>query len=198
MRHGTSQLALAEDSGSDLDEVTLARAKGGDPRAQAALVHRYERPIFSLLWRMVGPDREVVDDLTQETLLRALRALVRFQYDGKARLITWILTIATRLALDHIRSSRPRHDTASVPGAVPVTLPRPDQEADRRALAGALMHAVDSLGPQFRAAFLLREVNGLSYEEIGQALSIDVGTVRSRLARARGSLQVALAGLHDE
>jgi RNA polymerase sigma-70 factor (ECF subfamily) len=57
---------------------------------------------------------------------------------------------------------------------------------------------VESLGPQFRAAFLLREVNGLSYEEISQALSIDVGTVRSRLARARGSLQVALAELRDE
>jgi RNA polymerase sigma-70 factor, ECF subfamily len=197
MRHGTSSLALAEESGSDLDEVTLARAKAGDPRAQAALVHRYERPIFSLLWRMVGPDREVVDDLTQETLLRALRSLVRFEYDGKARLITWILTIATRLALDHLRSLRPRHDTASVPGAIPVTLPRPDQEADRRALAGALMLAVENLGPQFRAAFLLREVNGLSYEEISQALSIDVGTVRSRLARARGSLQVALAELRD-
>jgi RNA polymerase sigma-70 factor (ECF subfamily) len=197
MRHGTSSLALAEESGSDLDEVTLARAKAGDPRAQAALVHRYERPIFSLLWRMVGPDREVVDDLTQETLLRALRSLVRFEYDGKARLITWILTIATRLALDHLRSLRPRHDTASVPGAIPVTLPRPDQEADRRALAGALMIAVENLGPQFRAAFLLREVNGLSYEEISQALSIDVGTVRSRLARARGSLQVALAELRD-
>ena len=195
MRHS---MALAEETGPDLDEVTLASAKRGDPRAQAALVHRYERPIFSLLWRMVGPDREVVDDLTQETLLRALRALVRFEFDGRARLITWILTIATRLALDHLRTLRPRHDTASVPGAIPVTLPRPDQEADRRALAGALMQAVNALGPQFRAAFLLREVHGLTYEEISQALAIDVGTVRSRLARARGALQVALAELHDE
>ena len=147
---------------------------------------------------MVGPDREVVDDLTQETLLRALRALVRFEYDGRARLVTWILTIATRLALDHIRASRPRADAASVPGGVPVTLPRPDQEADRRALAGALVRAVDALSPHFRAAFLLREVHGLSYEEISRALSIDVGTVRSRLSRARVSLQAALAELHDD
>ena len=60
------------------------------------------------------------------------------------------------------------------------------------------MQAVNALGPHYRAAFLLREVHGLSYEEIGRALAIDVGTVRSRLARARGSLQVALAELHDE
>ena len=198
MRPSTSRLAPADDLEGDLDEVTLARAKAGDPRAQAALVHRYERPIFSLLWRMVGANREVVEDLTQETLLRALRALSGFEYDGRARLITWILTIATRLALDHIRASRPRGDLASVPGGVPVSLPRPDQEADRRALAGALVQAVDALGPPFRAAFLLREVHGLSYEEISLTLSIDLGTVRSRLSRARAALKATLAEMHDD
>jgi RNA polymerase sigma-70 factor, ECF subfamily len=197
MRPSTSRLALAEDSEPDLDEVTLARAKVGDVRAQAVIVHRYQRPIYSLLWRMVGPEREVVQDLTQETFLRVLRALTRFEYDGRARLVTWILTIATRLALDHIRSSRPRADLASVPGGVPVTLPRPDQEADRHQLAGALVQAVDELGAPFRAAFLLREVHGLSYDEISVALRIDVGTVRSRLSRARAALQAALAEMHD-
>jgi RNA polymerase sigma-70 factor (ECF subfamily) len=183
---------------SDLDEITLARAQQGDRLAKTALVERYQRPVFALLSRMLGNDAEVIDDLAQETFARVLRALPGFDRYGRARLITWILTIATRLALDHIRTSRPRHDTASVPGAVPVTLPRPDQEADRRALAGALMQAVNALGPQFRAAFLLREVHGLTYEEISQALSIDLGTVRSRLARARVSLQVALAELRNE
>jgi RNA polymerase sigma-70 factor, ECF subfamily len=197
MRPTTSRLALADDSEPDLDEVTLARAKVGDARAQAVIVHRYQRPIYSLLWRMVGPEREVVQDLTQETFLRVLRALARFEYDGRARLITWILTIATRLALDHIRSSRPRTDLASVPGGVPVTLPRPDQEADRHQLAGALVQAVDELSPPFRAAFLLREVHGLTYDEISVALRIDVGTVRSRLNRARTALQSALSEMHD-
>jgi RNA polymerase sigma-70 factor (ECF subfamily) len=182
----------------DLDEVTLARAKAGDPAAQTALVQRYERPVFSLLWRIVGAERAVVEDLTQETFLRVFRALRNFEYDGRARLITWILTIATRLALGHLRASRPRRDAASAPGSVPTALPRPDQDADRRALALALVQAVDGLGDPFRAAFLLREVHGLSYDEIALALEIDLGTVKSRLARARALLQAALAEMHDE
>jgi RNA polymerase sigma-70 factor (ECF subfamily) len=182
----------------DLDEITLARAKAGDRAAQAALVRRYERPVFSLLWRMVGPQRALVEDLTQETFLRVLRALTRFEYDGRARMVTWVLSIASRLAIDHLRACRPRTETEVVPGALPVALPRPDHEASRRALAVALVHAVETLGPPFRAAFLLREVHGLSYDEIGLALDIDVGTVKSRLARARAALQAALAEMHDE
>jgi RNA polymerase sigma-70 factor (ECF subfamily) len=182
----------------DLDEVTFARAKAGDPGAQTALVHRYERPVFALLWRMVGPQRALVEDLTQETFLRVLRALRDFQYDGRARLVTWILTIATRLALGHLRAMRPHRDVAIAPGSVPVALPRPDQDADRRALGTALVQAVDDLSDPFRAAFLLREVHGLSYDEIALALDIDIGTVKSRLARARGFLQAALAGMRDD
>ena len=83
-------------------------------------------------------------------------------------------------------------------GGVPVVLPRPDQDAQRRALAVALVRAVDALAPPFRAAFLLREVQGLSYQEISQALDMDVGTVKSRLSRARAVLQRALAEVHDE
>jgi RNA polymerase sigma-70 factor (ECF subfamily) len=201
VRPGTSRparpQALEHDLEQDLDEVTFARAKNGDARAQAALIHRYERPVFSLLWRMVGPQRAVVEDLTQETFLRVLRSLRFFEYHGRARLVTWVLTIATRLALDHLRASRPNRHQGLVPGGVPAALPRPDQDADRRALAGALFTAIEALGDPFKAAFLLREVHGLSYEEIAAALDIDIGTVKSRLARARGALQIALAEMHD-
>jgi RNA polymerase sigma-70 factor (ECF subfamily) len=190
--------APTDDAEPELDESTLARAKAGDRVAQAAIVHRYERPVFALLWRMLGPQRALVEDLTQETFLRVLRALSRFEDDGRARMVTWILSIAARLALDHLRASRPRTDAALAPGAIPVALPQPDQEATRRALAIALLAAVERLAPPFRAAFLLREVHGLSYDEISLALSIDVGTVKSRLARARAALQAALAEMHDE
>jgi RNA polymerase sigma-70 factor (ECF subfamily) len=77
-------------------------------------------------------------------------------------------------------------------------LPAPDQGAYRRALAVELLRAVEALGPPFRAAFLLREVHGLSYEEIAEALDVDIGTVKSRLSRARAALQQALAEVHDE
>jgi RNA polymerase sigma-70 factor, ECF subfamily len=185
----------------ELDDVTLARAQAGDKSAQAALVERYQRPVFALLWRMVGPQRALVEDLAQETFLRVLRALAGFDPAGGGRLVTWILTIATRLALDHLRSlngGANGRDPSAIAGAVPVVLPRPDQDAQRRALAVALVRAVDALAPPFRAAFLLREVQGLSYQEVSQALDVDVGTVKSRLARARAVLQRALAEIHDE
>jgi RNA polymerase sigma-70 factor (ECF subfamily) len=161
-------------------------------------VHRYERPVFSLLWRMIGPQPAVVEDLTQETFLRVLRALERFEDDGRARMVTWVLSIASRLAIDHLRACRPHRDVTIVPGALPVALPSPEHEVNRRALGAALIQAVDSLSPQFRAAFLLREVHGLTYDEIALALEIDVGTVKSRLARARAALQAALAEMRDE
>jgi RNA polymerase sigma-70 factor (ECF subfamily) len=181
----------------ELDEVTLARAKAGEASARAALIERYQRPVFKLLWRMVGRERAVVEDLAQETFLRALEALPRFDTRGPARLVTWILTIATRLALDHLRASAPRADVVWAPGSAPAVLPGPEQDADRHALRRALEAAVEELPPAFRAAFLLREAHDLSYEEIAEALDIDLGTVKSRLARARGLLQAALAELHD-
>ncbi len=193
-----SLATVAGENEPDLDEVTITRAKAGDEAAQTALVQRYERPVFTLLWRMLGPQRALVEDLTQETFLRVLRGLRTFEYDGRARVVTWILAIATRAALDHIRNSRPRRDADIAPGSVPAQLPRPDQDAQRRALAVALVQAVDSLGPQFRAAFLLREVHGLAYDEIATALAVDIGTVKSRLARARALLQAALAEMRDE
>jgi RNA polymerase sigma-70 factor (ECF subfamily) len=200
MRLYASRLAVAPPpvAEPELDGVTLARAKAGDRKAQAAIVHRYERPVFSLLWRMIGPHPAVVEDLTQETFLRVLRALERFEDDGRARMVTWVLSIASRLAIDHLRACRPRRDVAIIPGALPAAMPTPEHEASRKALATALVRAVDSLSPQFRAAFLLREVHGLSYDEIGLALEIDVGTVKSRLARARAALQAALVEMHDD
>jgi RNA polymerase sigma-70 factor (ECF subfamily) len=200
MRLHASRLAVAPPPPAEpeLDGVTLARAKAGDRKAQAAIVHRYERPVFSLLWRMIGPHPAVVEDLTQETFLRVLRALERFEDDGRARMVTWVLSIASRLAIDHLRACKPRRDVAIVPGALPAAMPTPEHEVSRRALGAALVDAVESLSPHFRAAFLLREVHGLSYDEIGLALDIDVGTVKSRLARARAALQAALVEMHDE
>jgi RNA polymerase sigma-70 factor (ECF subfamily) len=191
----------APPAGPELDGVTLARAKAGDRDAQAAIVQRYERPVFALLSRMIGPHPAVVEDLTQETFLRVLRALAGFEDDGRARMLTRVLSIASRLAVDHLhlhlRASRRHRDVAGVPGALPAALPTPQNEASPGPLGTALVRTVDALSPQFRAAFLLREVHGLSYDEISEALDIDVGTVKSRLARARAAVQAALVEMHD-
>jgi RNA polymerase sigma-70 factor (ECF subfamily) len=185
------------DDRADLDEVTLARAQRGDRDARAALITRYQRPVFALLSRMLSRQRALIEDMAQETFLRVLRALPTFDARGPARLGTWILTIATRLVLDHFRRRPENVLDLQAAGAMPTALPRPDQDVDRRALAVELLRAVDELGAPFRAAFLLREAHGLSYDEIASVLEVDIGTVKSRLARARRALQTALAEMHD-
>jgi RNA polymerase sigma-70 factor, ECF subfamily len=185
------------DDRADLDELTLVRAQRGDRDARAALITRYQRPVFALLSRMLSRQRALIEDMAQETFLRVLRALPTFDTRGPARLGTWILTIATRLVLDHFRRRPDQVLDLQAAGALPTALPRPDQDVDRRALAVELLRAVEELGAPFRAAFLLREVHGLSYEEIANVLEIDIGTVKSRLARARRALQGALAEMHE-
>jgi RNA polymerase sigma-70 factor, ECF subfamily len=177
MRSKGVRSAEAHRDDPELDELSLARAQRGDRAAQAALVERYQRPVFAMLSRMVGRERAVVEDLAQETFLRALRALPRFSTRGPAR-------------------KHPRLDDAGAAGALPAIPAWPDQDAHRRAIAVALTEAVESLGAPFRAAFLLREVHGLSYDEIAHVLEVDSGTVKSRLSRARAALQEALAEMH--
>src|SRR5262249_51173384 len=134
-----------------------------------------------------------VEDLAQETFLRSIKALPHFrsqQAGGTARLSTWVLTIATRLALDELRARK--HEP------LPAVLPdskRTDETAERKAIAQRIEAALDELGPQFRAAFVLRELHELDYEEIAEALGCDVGTVKSRLARARERLRGLLEDL---
>ncbi len=178
--------------------MTLALARRGDGAARRALVVRYQGPVFALLGRMlcrVGQDDQV-EDLAQETFLRVFRALPRYRTDGGAKLSTWILTIATRLAIDLLRRRRPvLVDATTVPLAARGSTDGPTQ---RRQLAVALRDAVAELPPPYRAAFLLREYHDLSYEEIAAGLDVDVGTVKSRLNRARRQLRATLSdgGFH--
>ena len=182
---------------AELDDVTLARARRGDPVAWRALVERYQRPVFALLSRMLGPGRRgQVEDLAQETFLHVVRALDGFAPGGPAKLSTWILTIAARRAIDELRR-RPLAPTADADRHLGAG-PRGDDALDRARLAAAIQRAVADLSPEFRAAFLLREYHGLEYGDIAVALAIDLGTVKSRLSRARAALRAALAEVHDE
>lgn len=184
MKHDVNAVAARVGQGTELDELTVARAQRGDEAACRALVVRYERPVFALLSRMVGRGAGC-EDLAQETFLRAFRALPGFVVGGRARLSTWILTIATRLALDELRRPRPLPLPPDLPGGA---------SAETAALGRAIETAIRALSPDHQAVFLLREYHGLDYEEIGRALDVDVGTVRSRLARARAALRDALGG----
>jgi RNA polymerase sigma-70 factor (ECF subfamily) len=175
----------------ELDDVTLARAQRGDAAAWRALVEHHQNAVFALLGRLLGGGRRAtVEDLAQETFLAVFRQLPAFQSTGPARLSTWILTIASRRAIDELRK-RPASPVLVDDIAVR------DDAFDRRRLAVAIDRALADLSPEYRAAFVLRELHGLEYADIARALEIDLGTVKSRLARARDALRRALAEVHQ-
>jgi len=194
MRHAPAP--AAKPARRELDELTLRRAQRGEQGACRALVERYQRPVFALLGRLLGCDRrDLVEDVAQETFLHVFRSLAEFSPLGTARLSTWILTIASRRAVDELRKRGPETAIAADRTAGRQSV---DRDVRRRALAAAIQRAVSELAPEYRAAFLLREYHGLSYAEIAHALGIEEGTVKSRLARARTALRAALAEVRDE
>jgi RNA polymerase sigma-70 factor (ECF subfamily) len=188
-------LAMTAPGSLELDRATLERARALEPLALRAFVVRYERPVFALLSRMLGRGPHV-EDLAQETFLRALRALPAFRPEGPARASTWILTIATRLALDARRKKR-------LPLAEPEAAElvaddaTPETERARRELGRRLARAAEALSDDQRAALLLSEVHGFTLAEVGEALGIPEATAKTRVFRARQHMREALSTEED-
>lgn len=175
---------------TELDELTLRRAARGEADAARRLVELYQVRVFALVSRMLaGRGRAAVEDAAQDTFLHVFRRLGGFDPGGPARLSTWILTIAARRAIDELRRPRP----SLLPELDRAGDSRADDRAIRRELAQAIEAALHDLSPELRAAFLLREYHGLEYAEIAEALGVELGTVKSRLARARAALRERLA-----
>ena len=180
--------------GGEIDARTLRAAAAGDRDASRALVEMYQVRVFALVSRMLaGRGRATIEDVAQDTFLQVFRRLDGFSPGGPARLSTWILTIAARRAIDELRKQRP----ALLAEVDRVGEQRGDERAIRRELVAAIEGALRELSPELRAAFVLREYHGLDYAEIARALAIDLGTVKSRLSRARAALRERLAEVHD-
>jgi RNA polymerase sigma-70 factor (ECF subfamily) len=172
---------------AELDELTLARARRGDRAACARFVACYEQRVFAVLSRVLGPSGRAaaVEDLAQETFLRALRALPRFSPGGPARVSTWLLTIATRQALTELRRGGP--STSAMPTEATAG------DADRVHARRDLERAIAELTPEQRAVFVLRDAHGFTEVEVAEALEIDVPAVKARLHRARKRLRKFLS-----
>lgn len=182
----------------ELDEVTIVSAQRGSMRARRALVERYQRPVLALVGRLLRGygDSALVEDVAQETFLRVFRALPNFDRAGPARLSTWILTIACHRSIDELRRRRLEISPLEAgPGDVAAN-DRADENAERRMLARLIERAIDGLAPEYKATFVLRELHGLEYAEIAVILDIDLGTVKSRLNRARTRLRDALTEVY--
>lgn len=177
------------------DDETVTRlalaAKTGDRRAATRFVEATQRDVHRFLAYLVGPGE--ADDLAQETYLRAMRSLPRFAARSTAR--TWLLAIARRVAADHLRSAarRPRQarledwqSAAEVAAFRQGTLGLDEQVA--------LRDLLDGLAPQRREAFIATQLLGLSYAEAAEVCNCPVGTIRSRVARAREDLVAGMRG----
>jgi len=175
-------------------ERIAADAAGGDPLAAAAFV----RATQSDVWRLCAAlgDRGSAEDLTQETYLRAFGSLHRFENRSSVR--TWLLSIARRVCADAVRSRRRRRLTLLRDDAVLETLLLDRAPADDVAEGATVADLLARLDPDRREAFVLTQLLGLSYADAADVAGCPVGTIRSRVARARADLIDSLAGVKED
>ncbi|HVU37547.1 MAG TPA: sigma-70 family RNA polymerase sigma factor [Opitutales bacterium] len=186
------------------DKLLLERFREGDERAFTDIVHRYREPIFRRVFGMLK-NHEDAEEVTQDTFLRARRGLENFR--GDAAFSTWLYQIATNLA--HNRYwfwwRRGRHAAVSLDATtgpesdltLADVLPDEDPDPGKKAVTQELVHRVEAamerLSPAHREILALRNVKDLSYEEIAALLDLSLGTVKSRIARAREALKQVLS-----
>jgi len=187
----------------ELDQELVRRVQRGDSAAFDLLVRKYQHRIVGLIGRYVA-DWSECQDVAQETFLRAYRALGNFR--GDAQFYTWLHRIAVNTAKNHLVASnrRPPTDDIDVDDAEQFASgmrlrdnDTPERELMRQQLEQTVMRAVQSLPEELRVAITLREVDGLSYEEIAKRMDCPIGTVRSRIFRAREAIDLEMKPLMD-
>jgi RNA polymerase sigma-70 factor (ECF subfamily) len=189
--------------GVDLPEDALvARSRDGDLEAFTGLVEAYQSRIYNLAFRLVG-NREDAGDMAQEVFIRAFMALKGFK--GRASFSTWLYRVAANVCLDELRRRRRQPVTSldatyrtsdgdDLARQVADPAPGPEELAEREEVQRAVQLGIRSLTPAHRLVVVLRDIQGLTYQEMSQALGVSVGTVKSRLNRARESLRHTFAG----
>jgi RNA polymerase sigma-70 factor, ECF subfamily len=191
----------------DVDALLVQRAKQGEVRAFEMLVVKYQRRIERLISRMVR-DTDLVQDIAQETFIRAYRALPNFR--GDAAFYTWLYRIAVnsaKKALSDLKrdplitesalhSASDDDETSRVENELSDGS-TPESMLASKEIAAAVNSAVEALSEDLRQAITLREIEGLSYEEIAQFMNCPIGTVRSRIFRAREAIALKLRPLLD-
>ncbi len=196
------------DYGEKTDKDLVRLSRRGDERAARELVHRFERPVFSIVYRMVR-DRELAEDLSQDVFVRTFNNLDR--YDRSYRFSSWLFKIAYNLTVDHLRKRE--LPVISMHGAPDALTPErqeatslrlesdeepPDNRLVAKELAGELEEAIAGLREDYRTAILLRHVEGRPYEEISEIMGIPLGTVKTYIFRARRELRAVLSESYGE
>ncbi len=189
-----------------LDHDLVARVQRGDTAAFDLLVRKYQHRVAAVISRYIR-DWSEVQDVAQDTFIRAYRAIKNFR--GDAQFSTWLHTIAVNTAKNHLAANnrRPPGEDIDVEDAEQFEsglrlrdTDTPERELMRQQLEQTVVTAVEALPPELREAITLREVDGLSYEEIAERMNCPIGTVRSRIFRAREAIDARMRPLldHDE
>jgi len=191
---------------ADTDLMLVERTVAGDQKAYELLVIKYQRRIERLIGRMVR-DTDLVEDIAQETFIRAYRALAQFR--GEAQFYTWLYRIAVNTAKkalvdlkrdplvseSALRGGGDEEDeTSSVENEL-TTAETPETVLAAKEIAQAVNSAMEALPEELRQAVTLREIEGLSYEEIAEVMNCPIGTVRSRIFRAREAISARIKPL---
>jgi RNA polymerase sigma-70 factor (ECF subfamily) len=179
---------LAATSPPPSEEELIAQAQAGDRAAYGELIRRHRKGVVNVVYRMCG-DAALAEDAAQETFIRAWEKLGG--YKPRSAFRNWLYRIATNQAIDQLRRDRPTVDVEKVPLRDPARGPERSLELNER--AEIVRQAVLALPPAGRSALILREYEGLSYQEIADTLEIPIGTVMSRLSYARRRLRETLA-----
>jgi len=172
------------------DQAILRKAQKGDQRAFAIIVRTYEKTVFNYVLRLTNGDRSLAEDLTQEVFLRVFRGLPRFSF--RSSFTTWLFQVTKNRVMDELRA-RERRPVAPVTFDDIPPLEVVDQPVEQAEAIDALWRAIGDLNVDLKMALLLRDVVGLSYNEIADSLEITLATVKWRIFRAREDVQLALA-----
>jgi RNA polymerase sigma-70 factor (ECF subfamily) len=171
------------------DLGVLRKAQRGDERAFSLILRAYETPVFNYVLRLVGGDRALAEDLTQEVFLRVFQGLPKFSL--RSKFTTWLFQVTKNRVLDELRAveRRPRALVA-IDDIAPLEVL--DAPIERLEEIDALWRAVQNLSTDLKMALLLRDVVGLSYTEIADSLEVTLATVKWRIYKAREEVQIAL------
>ena len=178
-----------------MTEMELVRAAaGGDESAFGELVRMYENKAYHLALRMCGSAEDAAD-VAQDAFLAAWRGLPTFR--GEAGFSTWLYRLVSNAAIDHLRKTKHQRGNVSLDDEdlnldAPDRTPGPQESAEGKELQQLVQDGLMALGDDHRTVLVMREVQGLSYEEISGKLGIDLGTVKSRISRARTTLRKIL------
>jgi RNA polymerase sigma-70 factor, ECF subfamily len=200
LRHDDERTAV-EAGDTDL----VLRCQNGDTQAFNALVTKYRGKVYALIYNMVHNEQDAWD-LAQEGFLKAWKSIGRFR--GQASFFTWLYRIVTNVTIDWLRKKQAApgvefderlglDDVEPGSTTTPKSEPLPSKKMEHAEIRGRIDAAIDKLSPEHRAVILMREIDGLSYEEISEALECSIGTVMSRLFYARKKLQALLKDVYE-